>query len=253
MAYGVLASHSYYIDVLAFRMSARSTIHGYARERPTANSRLSRRASFSIPERFKDGDDAQIDIAAPKTKRSQYMNQSFLSMVANVGSNAALEPEFIRDVGSLKKPEAREEEGLHPSYTKNDDTQSDGARHRQVKEGAMPVTRSPIELARSGGAKNLERAPRRYRQLEALDDGMSTSQILAPPMSHSSVVSDPEQEHSAPPQEVETSDDKDQSQPTTATGAERIEGARLPDVDSLSTRLAKIYGFDEVEEVDSGT
>ncbi|KAF2661730.1 glycosyltransferase family 1 protein [Lophiostoma macrostomum CBS 122681] len=51
----------------------------------TKKRKESRRISLDIPERFKDGDDAQDDVTAPKRKETMAMNQSLFSMITRAG------------------------------------------------------------------------------------------------------------------------------------------------------------------------
>ncbi|KAI9830257.1 MAG: hypothetical protein M1819_005784 [Sarea resinae] len=53
-----------------------------------------------IPERFKDGNDAQDDVTAPKGKMAPYMNQSLFSMIAAAGSRADFHSRFDDDDSS---------------------------------------------------------------------------------------------------------------------------------------------------------
>ncbi|KAI9754072.1 MAG: oxygen-dependent protoporphyrinogen oxidase [Chaenotheca gracillima] len=55
------------------------------------------RHSIDLPERFKDGDDAQDDVTAPKSKDARYMNQSVFSMVAAAGSKVDFNSRFDDD------------------------------------------------------------------------------------------------------------------------------------------------------------
>lgn len=50
--------------------------------------------SVKLPERFKDGDDAQQDVTATKGVKGQYMNQSVFSMIAAAGSKVDFHSRF---------------------------------------------------------------------------------------------------------------------------------------------------------------
>ncbi|KAI9723726.1 MAG: hypothetical protein M1812_001026 [Candelaria pacifica] len=56
-----------------------------------------RRVSLDVPERFKDGEDADEDVTAPKGKDVQYMNQSVFSMIAAAGSKTDFHSRFDND------------------------------------------------------------------------------------------------------------------------------------------------------------
>lgn len=63
----------------------------------TKKRRVQRDATVDIPERFKDGDDAQEDAAACGGKDTQYMNQSVFSMIAAAGSKVDFHSRFDDD------------------------------------------------------------------------------------------------------------------------------------------------------------
>ena len=60
----------------------------------TKKRTFSRIPSVKLPERFKDGDDAQQDVTATKGVNGQYMNQSVFSMIAAAGSKVDFNSRF---------------------------------------------------------------------------------------------------------------------------------------------------------------
>ena len=60
----------------------------------TKKRKVQRAPTVEIPERFKDGDDAQEDAAACRGQQAQYMNQSVFSMIAAAGSRADFHSRF---------------------------------------------------------------------------------------------------------------------------------------------------------------
>jgi sterol 3beta-glucosyltransferase len=55
------------------------------------------RPPVNVPDKFKDGDDAQEDVAAPKGASAQYMNQSVFSIIAAAGSKVDFNARFDDD------------------------------------------------------------------------------------------------------------------------------------------------------------
>ncbi|KAF2195481.1 glycosyltransferase family 1 protein [Zopfia rhizophila CBS 207.26] len=66
----------------------------------TKRRRESQRVSLDIPERFKDGDDAQEDVTAPKRKDIMSMNQSIFSMIARAGQQSQTDLATMQEVDS---------------------------------------------------------------------------------------------------------------------------------------------------------
>lgn len=56
--------------------------------------------SLDIPERFKDGDDAQEDVTAPKGPNTMSMNQSIFSMIARAGQQSQTDLGTMQEVDS---------------------------------------------------------------------------------------------------------------------------------------------------------
>ena len=147
------------------------------------NLQTPRRASFTFPERFKDGEDADIDVIAPKTRRVRYINQSFLSMIANVGSNNPPEPQ----AGLAEHPLHNdfEEHGLRakttqsiadlrgrlPSHRQDDAPQSQASEHIGSR-----MVRSTVNLASQPLPSQAIREP----QVKYEEGDMTASQILPP-------------------------------------------------------------------------
>lgn len=72
-----------------------------------------RSASMEIPDRFRDGDDAQEDVCAPKDRSAQYMGQSVFAMMAAAGSTTDFQSRFDdgSSSGDDNEVEGEEEEG----------------------------------------------------------------------------------------------------------------------------------------------
>lgn len=60
--------------------------------------------SLDMPERFKDGDDAQEDVTAPKRNNAMSMNQSLFSMIARAGQHSQT------DLGAMQEADSGDSE-----------------------------------------------------------------------------------------------------------------------------------------------
>ena len=60
--------------------------------------------SLDVPERFKDGDDAQEDVTAPKRNNTMSMNQSLFSMIARAGQQSQT------DLGKMQEADSGDSE-----------------------------------------------------------------------------------------------------------------------------------------------
>lgn len=234
------------------------------RDRPqhkaSRTPRTPRRASFSIPDRFKDGDDADVDITAPKSKRSQYMNQSFLSMIANVGSNATLDPQFSTETSRLPpispSSVARPSGARAPSSSHRSEHSLQDVRARRGEKSARPsksVSERPTEALNAMHSSDSEETAGPHREhLQSLEDDMATSQILTRPTQTSD-----DREGSSPRAAVERSSNlnvEHAKHSSIASSESQMSTSResKPKHDEFATELAAIYGFDEPETVDAG-
>ena len=59
-----------------------------------------RRLSLDVPERFKDGDDADDDVTAPRKNNTMSMNQSIFSMIARAGQQSQTDLATMQEVDS---------------------------------------------------------------------------------------------------------------------------------------------------------
>lgn len=71
----------------------------------TKRRKDAKRVSLDIPERFKDGDDAQDDVTAPKSKETMAMNQSIFSMIARAGQQSQTDLRTVHEVDSGESDE----------------------------------------------------------------------------------------------------------------------------------------------------
>lgn len=71
----------------------------------TKRRKDTKRVSLDIPERFKDGDDAQDDVTAPKSKETIAMNQSIFSMIARAGQQSQTDLRTVHEVDSGESDE----------------------------------------------------------------------------------------------------------------------------------------------------
>jgi sterol 3beta-glucosyltransferase len=68
------------------------------KQKPTKKE--ARRLSMDIPERFKDGDDAHVDVTAPKRNNTMSMNQSVFSMIARAGQQSQTDLGTMHNIDS---------------------------------------------------------------------------------------------------------------------------------------------------------
>lgn len=143
-------------------------------------SRFPRRASFRIPDKFKDGADADEDVTAPKSKRSRYMNQSFISLIANVGSRPSFEPHF-----TLK--DSRQSDGLSDgdSYASADGSEQQWRVSGTVAQrDRLPQEKSTTILSEREPSRSVPELHDQSQDTETQDDSinedMYSSQILTP-------------------------------------------------------------------------
>lgn len=212
-----------------------------------------RRASFAFPDRFKDGEDAEIDVTAPSNKRERYINQSFLSMIANVGSNIPPEPqaglgdEALQGSGNTRANVSQSVAGLGvPHGTRRENTKS----KKQKSEHNRRMVQSTIGL----GSQRTPVGKSSRSQLAHVEEDMSSSQIL-PPRGQAAVVSEETQEEVESPDiqvgedgQVDTQLDEEETQSSESSGMDEAEQRRQ----DLASKVAEVFGFAAPEEVVTG-
>ncbi|USP79978.1 glycosyltransferase family 1 protein [Curvularia clavata] len=229
--------------------------------------RESRGMSLDVPERFKDGDDAQEDVTAPKRNNAMSMNQSLFSMIARAGQHSQT------DLGAMHEADSGDSEDeakrkasyqgldgaarLSRLSSANDfQTAPEEPHERTVGKGKHRRTLSENKLLRS--LPKLKVSSRK----EARSDGqraqqMSSSQFLPPKPSPSL---SPTALDKVPPKAKDKQKDKGTANEETndrqgfSTGRKsRNEGAAGLDKSqepvTLAKRIQQIFEFEEVEEV----
>jgi len=216
------------------------------------------RASVDIPDRLKDGDDAQEDVTAPKgTKGSaaQYMNQSIFSMITAAGSKADFQSRFDDESsGSEGEGEGGEDRHVHApvSSPAQESPQGDKSLERRTRKHRRLIPEN--KLIRSLPKLHLRKA----KDKDPADEGdrMSSSQIL-PPKPSRDETSKPTAS-GAPVMsrmlEARAEAEAFQREPSISKpGDETIVGtSEVKAPVSLAQRLMEIFEFDAPEEVISG-
>jgi sterol 3beta-glucosyltransferase len=241
------------------------------RERPprklTKKRRESRRVSLDIPERFKDGADADEDVTAPKRNTAMSMNQSIFSMIARAGQQSQT------DLGTMVEEDS-------------EDSEDEGKRNVQLQglDGAARLSRlssihdfhTPVEEAgNSKASKNKHRrALSEHKLLRSLPklkvsnrkeskskvpsaDQMSSSQFLpSPPSGDDSPKAEKDEpplrhkSRATPGEEIHVEKRRGSDRKTRQGGAAGM--AKGKDSVTLAKRLQEIFEFGEVEDVISG-
>lgn len=204
-----------------------------------------------MPEKFNDGEDAQEDVAAPKTKGAMYMNQSFMSIIANVGSTSNFRPDARQDVL----------QGLATTTEDNEDENDVGGEgfDEGIHTAGFMKPRVRQDLI-SQSVPSLERPPPKHFARTRMSDTMSSSQILMRPRSGDEQVVEPSvvktgedtsSKECVPTQEPSVDEDSTGMDDLVEEGymeesQEQTAEARLAD------QIAHMFGFAEVENVLAG-
>ena len=227
--------------------------------RPTL--RTARSTSFTFPDRLKDeAEDIDVDVAAPRSKRGEYVNQSFLSMIANVGSSVSPEPH----VGLQGDAQQLESSTLLQSPS----TMS----HDVAEHGIPPVSRAPdSEPSEQSSEKSNPRLsestqtfkskPRRAKRsnrsrLAPVVEDMSSSQILQPltrtkEYGSSEDTGIPKVDEAIPELSEDASFDENASSSSSSSSSYPSEDS-VHGLTPLAAKVAQVYGFNEVEQIVSG-
>lgn len=231
-----MASQSVFLGGNTGRSARTSGAHGRRPRPPTV-----------IPERLRDTTDADTDVTAPRTRRGQYLNQSFISMIANAGTNATFRPEL--DDALVQESEKENTREGHDLVVPRSKPQANARLHDNMTQ-SLP------------GLRPVSHAQRRLCEMD--EDPMSMSQILVRP--------DPAVRQLSPnaPPRQDTNDEGTEStgEEFGTRGRQKTEASThivdtITDIgvpllpaqhpeSSLTQRLASTFGFSTEEDVIAG-
>jgi sterol 3beta-glucosyltransferase len=218
--------------------------------------------SLDIPERFKDGDDAEDDVTAPKKNNTISMNQSIFSMIARAGQQSQT------DLVAMKEADSGDSEGegkrrqpfhgldgaarLSRLSSANDFQRPTGEfQEGKVGQGKHRRVLSDHKLLRS--------LPRLKSRKDARSEGqsmdqMSSSQLLPPRPSAPESPSVIPSEQSSKTKAKATDGEDIYVEKSRSSRRGSRHGSLAGTVKSLAPvtlaqRIQQIFEFDEVEEV----
>jgi sterol 3beta-glucosyltransferase len=220
--------------------------------------------SLDIPERFKDGDDAQEDVTAPKRSDTMSMNQSLFSMIARAGQQSQV------DLGTMQEMDSgdSDEEGKGKTPIRNLNGAARLSRlsttndFQAPQESAKPERTGQTKHRRALSENKLLRSLPKLKMSSKKDtridpqhaDQMSSSQFLQPrPSSDAASMVTPSRQTSRAKRRAVPSDDIQvdkvrkadrRSRQGSSAGLAKSKGPV-----TLATRIQQIFEFEDVEEV----
>lgn len=227
--------------------------------------------SLDVPERFKDGDDAQEDVTAPKRNNTMSMNQSLFSMIARAGQQSQT------DLGTMQEADSgdSEDEGKRQaSYhgldgaarlsrlsSANDfHTSTEGPHDKNVAKGKHRRTLSENKLLRS--LPKLKVSSRKEGRSEGpRAHPMSSSQFLPPKpsLNQSSATSKKWQPKSkgkdTEKEKVDITMGGETHVEIASDAGQKSKNGTMAGLDksqqpvTLAKRIQQIFEFEQVEEV----
>lgn len=225
-----------------------------------------RRASLDIPERFKDGDDADEDVTAPKGNNTMSMNQSIFSMIARAGQQSQTDLGAMQEVDSCDSEDDRKRAIPHHQRdgaarlsrlsSANDFPVSlDGADPQYEPTSRRKQRRSLTENKLLRSLPQLKTSSRKGTTPEGQSsDQMSSSQFLPPqpspaePPTHSGTEQRSDSKVKATPgEDVYMEKGKSVGRKSRHGSSAGLGKAKTPM--PLAKRLQQIFEFDEAEEV----
>ncbi|KAF7455509.1 Sterol 3-beta-glucosyltransferase [Pyrenophora tritici-repentis] len=226
--------------------------------------RESRGMSLDMPERFKDGDDAQEDVAAPKRSNTVSMNQSLFSMIARAGQQSQVDLATMQEADSGEsddegKPKTafRGLEGAArlsrlssannfqpPAEDTNEGTVDKRKHRRTLSENKLLRSLPKLKLSNRKEARDGQRS-----------DQMSSSQFLPPKPPSTELPTPPsDQSPKTDIKEKPTTGEEIRSEKSKSSGRKSRHGssaglAKSKTTVTLAQRVQQIFEFEEVEEV----
>jgi sterol 3beta-glucosyltransferase len=221
-----------------------------------------RRLSLDIPERFKDGDDADEDVTAPKRNNTMSMNQSIFSMIARAGQHSQTDLATMQEVDSGDSDaEGKKRQPYHSldgaarlsrlssanDFPKQTDKSQDehprqGKQHRRVLSEHKLLRSLPKLKSRKDARLEVQSA-----------DQMSSSQLLPPrpPLQESPAMTPSERSKA---KSKATSSEDTQVEKVKSSGRRSRQSSSAGTIKAsipvtLAQRIRQIFEFEEIEEV----
>jgi sterol 3beta-glucosyltransferase len=226
--------------------------------------REARGMSLDMPERFKDGDDAQEDVTAPKRSDTMSMNQSIFSMIARAGQQSQVDLGTMQEVDSGDSDDPGKGKGACRSLdgaarlsrlSTAKDFQAGPGNAKAGKAGQARHRRSLSDNKLLRSLPKLKMSSKKESRSDSQHaDQMSSSQFLPPRPSAGSSREQPRGKHTPPEKTTVASDeDKYTERAKKPEQASRLKAtAHLADENgpvTLATRIQQIFEFEEAEEV----
>jgi sterol 3beta-glucosyltransferase len=212
----------------------------------TKKRREGHQVTMEIPERFKDGDDADEDCTAPKGQ-NLYMNQSVFGMIAAAGSqvdfNARFDGQSSEDEDVQEDSSSREEGAETGNKPRPEQTSvpSKPEKHRR-KFSENKIIRSLPHLGRKGSKSTT-----------------SSRRTASPAVSESPTIEVTSTVPRAPPvmsqmleAQAELSSRPSYDAPRSSEDPDKLDTLEETGSSSLAIRLMEIFEFDKPEEVIEG-
>jgi sterol 3beta-glucosyltransferase len=227
--------------------------------------RDARGVSLDVPERFRDGDDAQEDVTAPKRINTMSMNQSLFSMIARAGQQSQTDLGTMQEVDSGDSDDGGKLKATYHNLagaarlsrlsSANDfQNPTGGLDEPTVEKGKHRRTLSENKLLRA--LPKLKLSSRKEARSESHRvDQMSSSQFL-PPKPSPDEISSPSSE--VPPktkeknqitagEDIHVEKGRNSGRKSRRGSAAGLAKSKAPV--TLAQRIQQIFEFDEVEEV----
>lgn len=221
-----------------------------------------RRLSLDIPERFKDGDDAEEDVTAPKRNNTMSMNQSIFSMIARAGQQSQTDLATMQEVDSGDS----DEEGKKRQPYHSLDGAARLSRLSSANDFQSRTDESQDEQPRQSKQhrrvlsehKLLRSLPKLKNRKDARSEGqsmdqMSSSQLLPPrPPPPESPAATPSERSKA--KSKAASSENIQVEKVKSSGRRSRHGSTAGTIKTstpatLAQRIRQIFEFEDIEEV----
>ena len=215
------------------------------------------RTSLDIPERFKDGDDADEDVTAPKGNNTMSMNQSIFSMIARAGQQSQTDLGTMQEVDSGDSDDDRKRATPHHQLDGANDFPAllDDHDPEREKTGKSKQKQSLSETKLLRSLPKLKTSSRKAEISEAQStDQMSSSQFLPPQPSPAESPTHSVKEHLSDSKIKLTPGEHAYIEKGKSAGSKSRHGSSAGLVKGKTTmplakRLQQIFELDAVEEV----
>ena len=222
----------------------------------TKKKKPTRTSSVQYPERLKEGDDANEDVATVKGDPGQSVNQSVFSMITKAGSTTDFHKRFDEESSDSEEDVPKSSIAAATLQAASEKVSGDLPVDENGEYATSPASTS---MQQSDESRGIHRLPRLHVQTTRDEDPMAQSMFLPPKQAYPTYESPKGKKPRHAPvmslmleAQAEVSPSGPLSKPTMTDSEDVVDGDSKENSKTLTEQLKIIFGFENPEEVIAG-